>query len=369
MEGQHAARDIQQEGNQQCRCRAKQKACGCGTVCKGFDEAFAVKEAACVNHADDTADNQHDNGQNQVDNLTIAHYLGFCLCTCKGSCICGIEIIVQLCISFMLQHRAEVCIGDSQCQHCYNTQQCIEVIGNGSDEQIQAVHALNYAGYCRSPGGNGSNDTDRSRCCIDDIRKLRSGNLMRIRNGTHNRAYGQAVEIVIHEYQNTQQEGGQQCTLSCFDCLNCPTAIRRRAACLIHQRNHDTQNNKENQNPHIVAVGKLCQHTAVCDISENRQIGQLGAEVRIEQTADHDTDEQRGINLLCNQCQNDCNQRRHQRPCGCIHFTCVLCRFCIARKNGYGHGCRYQNNHKERSQPCFFDVAFCFHNPSPFRKS
>lgn len=79
--------------------------------------------------------------------------------------------------------------------------------------------------------------------------------------GRITRAYGQAVEIVIHEYQNAQQEGGQQCAPSCFDCLNCPTTIRRRAACLIHQRNHDTQNNKENQNPHIAAVGKLCQHT------------------------------------------------------------------------------------------------------------
>ena len=42
---------------------------------------------------------------------------------------------------------------------------------------------------------------------------------MRIRNGTHNRAYGQAVEIVVDEDQHAQQHGQQLCGAPVFTVL------------------------------------------------------------------------------------------------------------------------------------------------------
>ena len=278
MEGQHAARDIQQEGNQQCRRRAKQQACRCRAVCKGIDEAFAFKEATCINHTDDTADNQASiTGRTRSITLPLPTTSDSASALAKGLLHLGIEIIVRLCISFMLQHRAEVCICDGQCQHCYNTQQCIEVIGDGSDEQLQTIHALNYTGYCRSPGGNGSNDTDREPLFASMIYASFALETLCVSvTGRITRAYGQAVEIVIHEYQNAQGKGERRAPLLVFLVyLPQQPHYAEEPPSLISENKDIQKVTRKIRIPHCRCRKSFCQHTAVCDISENRQMVSL----------------------------------------------------------------------------------------------
>ena len=87
-------------------------------------------------------------------------------------------------------------------------------------------------------------------------------------------------------------------------------------------------------------------------------------EVGGKDTACQDTDEQGGINFLCDERQNDRYQRRYQGPACCIHIAYIFS-FCFAAKYGGGHGNRYQSNDNENAKPSTSEICFGFHNPSP----
>ena len=266
----------------------------------------------------------------------------------------------------MFQHRTEVCVCHCQANHCQDCQQCIEVVRDRSDEQIQTIHAFYNAGYSSSPGRDRSDDTDRSSCCVDQVRQFCSGNFVCVCYRSHNGTYCQTVEVVIYEDQTAQQGCTQHSTSSCFECGSSPSAVCSRTACFVHQGNDDTQNNQENQDTYVPAVGQFCQHTAVCVACEDCQVCQFGIKVRIEQSAYYDTDEQGRIYFLCDQCQNDRYQWRYQRPCCCIHVAYVFS-FCFTAEYSCGHGDRYQSNYSENAKPFASEVSFFVHNLSPFR--
>jgi len=99
----------------------------------------------------------------------------------------------------VLFHRTEVKLHNADNDYHYNGEECVEVKGNGADKQGQAVLALNNAGNCSCPAGNGSYYTNGSCGSVDDICQLSAGYLELIGNGTHYAAHGKTVEVVIDE--------------------------------------------------------------------------------------------------------------------------------------------------------------------------
>ena len=133
---------------------------------------------------------------------------------------------------------------------------------------------------------------------------------MLVRNGTHHRTDGQTVEVVVNENQAAQQDRCQLCAHAALDVRLCPTAECSGAAGFVHQTDHGAQHHQEHQNAHVVAVGQHGNNA----VGEHMDHGTLKGEVGVQQTAHQNTDEQRGVHFLRNQCQSDCNHGRQQCP-------------------------------------------------------
>ena len=188
---------------------------------------------------------------------------------------------------------------------------------------------------------------------------------MRIRYRAHNAADCQTVEIVVYKYKNAQRESGKQRAASCLDGTCCPAAVCRRAACLIHQGNQYAQHNEEYKDTNIPR--NLCCHAAVRRVCKDGQERIFDVKIGVEQAAYHDADKQRGIYLLCNQREDNRDQRGYQRPACRIHPAALRCRIRFARERSHAHSQRDNNANENRAQPCisFFgshSLPFSFQN-------
>ena len=93
----------------------------------------------------------------------------------------------------------------------YQSQQRVKIIWNGADEQINACNAgaeiIGDTGDSSCPGRERGNHADGSCRSINQEGQLGTGYFMPVGNRTHDRAYGQTVEVVINENNTTQQHG------------------------------------------------------------------------------------------------------------------------------------------------------------------
>ena len=133
---------------------------------------------------------------------------------------------------------------------------------------------------------------------------------MRIRDGTHDRADSQAVEIVVDEDEDTQHKGGKHRTHAGMDVLLRPAAEGGTAACGVDQRDDDAQQHKEKEDAGVVGNGG--DQTVVDDGIQRGDRVEAGH----QQRAQHDAQKQRAVRLLGDQRQRDGEQRRHQGPEG-----------------------------------------------------
>ena len=166
---------------------------------------------------------------------------------------------------------------------------------------------------------------------------------MAIRNGQHNGAHGQAVEVVVHEDEHAQQHSGELAAHPCLDVVLGPVTEGSGAAGLVHQGHHDAQDNQEHQDARVPGVGNLIDHAAVF-IEEHGHDGQLGVEVGVQQAAHQDAYEQRAVDLLGDQGQDDGDDRGQQRQGAGVEIADV---FRLAFREGYGHhdsGQGHKNN-------------------------
>ena len=91
-----------------------------------------------------------------------------------------------------------------------------------------------------------------------------------------------------------------------------PAAEGGGTARLVHQADHGAQNDEEDQDAHVVAVGHRRYDAAVEHVAH----GGLELEVGVEQAARHDADEQRAVNFLGDEGQRDGDDRGQQGPGG-----------------------------------------------------
>ena len=141
------------------------------TVGKGVDESLSGKEAAGIDHTDDTADDQGKNRHEHVrDNSHFSlRIIDRIFIRAVG---CRINIVLFLRIILMHSHGAVIDMHQDEHDHHCNREQGIVVVRNSADKQRKAVFSLDKPGYCRRPAGNRRNDTDGCRGGIDQIGQL-----------------------------------------------------------------------------------------------------------------------------------------------------------------------------------------------------
>jgi len=278
------------DGQDQRDDRTEHQTHGSVRVGEGVNKRFTLEETTGVDHADDTGDDEYDDGQNQMNDFAFAADGRFRLIfrLGHGGMIPGVVRPVEPVAQLGQFHGAVVELAEGEGQHHYDGEQCIEVVGDGLDEQLQTVCAVHETGYGGGPGGDGSDDADRSGSGVDQVGQLCPGNIMFVRQRTHHGADGEAVEVVVNENKDTQNDGAELCANLGFNMGDGPASEGCRAAGPVHQHDHGTQNDQEDQNTDVPAVGQLADHTVYEHMLHNAGEAESG----IENSTAKDTDEE-----------------------------------------------------------------------------
>ena len=227
----------------------------------------------------------------------------------------GIEIVVLDRIDLMLVHRAEIHLQGHHQDHHRDGEQCVEVIRDGLQEEAHAVLSLDEAGHGRRPGGNRGDDADRCRGGVDEVRQLRTADLMLIGHRTHDGADRQTVEVVVDEDEAAKGDRGELCAGPRPDVLRCPVTERGRATTAVHELYHRTEDDEEAEDADIIAVGQNRDDT----IDEDVVDGALEVITGKQERTGQDTEEKGAVYLLRDERECDGDDRRHERPGGLLH--------------------------------------------------
>ena len=138
---------------------------------------------------------------------------------------------------------------------------------------------------------------------------------MLIRYRTHNRAYSQAIKVIVNKNQASQGNGGQHRALPASDMLLRPVSKGSGTSGFIHQLYHHAQNHQKAKDSHIPGIGKHMDNA----IHKYMVQSPLQIVAGIQKGSGQNPQKQRAINFLGNQCQGNRNHRRHQRPGGILH--------------------------------------------------
>ena len=207
----------------------------------------------------------------------------------------------------MLLHGAKVDVQSGGQEHHDQGQDGVEVVGDGLNEQGEAIVAVNDAGNGSSPGGNGHHDADGSRDSIAHVSQLGAGDLVGVGDGTHNVTNSQVVEVVVNAQHDAQEAGSDQSTRLGLDVLAGPVAVSFGATGADHQSNDGAQDDQEDHDTQV--AGDLFMQDSEEMLNRND-----GIAAGVQQSADDDTDEQGGVNFFGDQGQTNGDHRGDQ--CG-----------------------------------------------------
>ena len=189
---------------------------------------------------------------------------------------------------------------------------------------------------------------------------------MLVRYGAHDAAHGQAVEVVVHEDEHTERDGGQLRADAGLDVLCRPAPEGRGAARAVHERDHRAEDDEEDEDADVVAVG-LGQHgdDAVVEDVQHRA---LKGKVRVQQAAGEDADEEGGVDLLRDEREDDGYDGRQQRPGRAVKAAYGLLRLAAVREHAHDERAddERQDGDERRQGADFFSLvhffshSFCF---------
>ena len=270
----------------------------------------AVLEAH-IDHGGHTADDQDDNGNDQVDDLAIGiklHLSGIL----KGTLRRGIEVALGG-VELVGAHGAVIDVEAGHHNDEHQGQDGVVVEGDGPQEDLEAdLLIADYAGNGRRPGGDGHHDTHRRRSGIAHVGQLGAGDVVAVGHGAHHVAGGQVVEVVIHTQHNRQDEGGPQGAGFGLDVGHSPVAVGLGAAGPDHQGHHGAQDDQEHQDTHVAAgIG--------AQVADKELERVDGIAVDLQEAANQDTQEQRRVDFLGDQRQADGHDGRQQGRDGTVN--------------------------------------------------
>ena len=216
----------------------------------------------------------------------------------------------------MGQHGAVVDVQDGDDNDHQQGQQAVVVPGDLGHKQLDAVDVvgLDVARNGGSPGGHGGDHADGSGRGVDDVGQLGTGDLVGLGDGTHNGAHGQAVEVVVDEDQHAQQHGHQLCAAAGLHGFLGPAAEGLGAAGLVHQVDHDAQDDQEHDDGDVAGVGNGGDDAVIALHQLHQRLP--GGEVADQQRAHQAAQEQGRIHFLADQGQHDGHDGGQQRPEG-----------------------------------------------------
>ena len=313
----HEVDHVDDQGNQAAQSQGGR---GAG-VGEGGEDVMAAALEADDQQAGHAADDQDDNGDDQVDGLAVGvelHLGGIGI----GAVLGGVEIALGGVVLVGL-HGAVVDVHAGHHDDEHHGQDGVIVVGDGLQEDLEAnLLVADNAGDGRGPGGHGHHDTNRSGGGVAHVGQLGAGDVVAVRHGAHHVAGGQVVEVVVHAQHDGQDEGGPQGAGLGLDVGNSPVAVGLGAAGTDHQGHHGAQDDQEHQDAGVAA------HVAGQAVNKVLQ-GKQGVAVHIQEAADHNAQEQGGVNLLRNESQNDCHhrgQQGHDSPPGSAGGRVTLCK-------------------------------------------
>ena len=263
--------------------------------------------AAGIEQADDAGDDQHDHGEQQVDDLAVGVELAVfqrLVDVVAG----GVEIAVEHGVHLVQAHRAEVELHEDDRDDEHDGQQRIEVIGDRLHEQDEALAVLGVARNGGGPGADRGDHADRGGGRVDEVGELCAADLVAVGDREHDGADGQAVEIVVHEDEHAQNERGDHGADAALDVLLGPASEGRAAAGAVDEHDEDAEDDEEHEVAREIRDGgddRLAQHRV-----ERADGGEVVGKERAQQHAD----EQGGEDLLRDQREDDRDDGRHERP-------------------------------------------------------
>ena len=315
LEAQGAAGKVVHQGEQKTEGGAQHQAHGGVGVGEGVHKAGAGEEVAGVDHAHHAAEDQHHDGQHQVDDLALVlhdllvhHGVGV------GA---GEQVALLHGVALKAGHGAEVHLHEHQAQHHHDGEQGVEVVRDGPDEEVQALALLGEAGHGGGPGGDGGDGAHRGGGGVDDVGQLGPGDVVLVGDGPHDAAHGEAVEVVVDKDEAAQHNGGQLGPRPGLDVLLGPPAEGGGGAGLVHEAHHGAQDDQEDEDAHVVGVGQGGDDASAEHVVKRPLKGQVG----VQQAAHQDADEQGGVHLLGDQGQGDGDDRGQQGQGGVVEVA------------------------------------------------
>ena len=134
--------------NHESRNRAERQSVGSVAACERLNKFGAAEESAGVYHAENAQHDQHRNREYQVDDFSAG--VGG-LSVILVDLVAGGEKVAVTCVQFVSPHWTKVESGDCEENYHQNSQQRIQVVGNGADEQADSVDAFDGSADSRRP--------------------------------------------------------------------------------------------------------------------------------------------------------------------------------------------------------------------------
>ena len=211
-------------------------------------------------------------------------------------------------------HGAEIQFQEDDAQDEDERQQGVEIVGDGPEEEFLSIEsgALGEGGDGGGPTGDGGDHADGSGSGVDEVGQFCAGDPVGVRDGAHDAAHGQAVEIVVDENQHPQEEGSQAGARAALHVLVGPLSEGRRRAGLVDEGGHDPQHHQEDEDARPVGDGG---QEALVDHGVE---GLHQVEIAAQEAAHEDADEEGGVDLLGDQRQSNGDHRGENRP-ACSH--------------------------------------------------
>ena len=309
-------------GDHECDQTAHRKTNGCVGICECGDEISAVKNTADVNEGKNGANDECDDGEDQVKNDTLGVGL---VSRGNGFAFNGVDLTGLFNLIFAHTHFAVVEADQCNSNDEYEGEDCVEVVGDCGNEELETLAFLSVGGNCCCPAGDRSDHADGSRGGVNKVSELCAGDLLGVGNGSHNGADGQTVEVVVDEDQDAEEEGCEERADLALDVFRCPSAERRRTACAVNECYEHAELNEEDENTCVTCNG-------FDETVNSNGVHRAGeAEIAVKQRAGNDTDEKGAVNFFGDQSKSDCDHGGKQSPDGTANSGFASAGFAFCR--------------------------------------
>ena len=268
---------------------------------------IAAPVAAAVEQGRHGEEDQAADGQEHVDEAALGAGAQFGLF--------GVHVaqFALLGAQFGLAHGAEVEVAQADHDHHDDGEQGVEVVGDGGHEggkiAFKGAGGFQVAAHGGGPAGDGRDDADGGGGGVDDVGQLGAGDLVAVRHRAHDRAHGEAVEIIVDEDEGAQAAGGEHGHALALDAPGGPVAVGTGTAGTRDGEHQRAQQGTEDDDVEI----DLVHHGGEGDLHGlDDQVARAHAQA-IDDGAAENTEEEGGNDFLGDQGQGDGDDGRQQR--------------------------------------------------------